>query len=81
MKEIFNEAMNDHGSVDLSGNGYQARMRLGVKISRDDETGEIIIYDHSKGGNYYVQMNDLDLIIMEKQGVVKWCVSNHIRKI
>lgn len=68
MKEIFDEAMNDYGSVDLSGKGYEARMRLGVKISRDDETGEIIIYDHSKGGNYYVQMNDLDLIIIEKQG-------------
>ena len=57
MHEIFQEAINDYGSCDLSGNGYEARMRLGIKISRDLETDEVIIYDYSKS-DYYVEDRD-----------------------
>ena len=50
LKEIFDEALSDVGSSNLNGKGYEARMRLGIKITRDLESGEIIIYDHSQGG-------------------------------
>ena len=47
LKEIFDEALSDVGSSNLNGKGYEARMRLGIKITRDLESGEIIIYDLS----------------------------------
>ena len=43
-------------------------MRLGIKITRDIESGEIIIYDHSQGGNYYVKMNESDQMLIDKDG-------------
>ena len=59
MHEIFQEAVNDYGSADLSDKGYEARMRLGIKIIRDLETDEVMIYDHSRA-DYYVEMNDIN---------------------
>lgn len=68
LKEIFEESLTDSGSVNLSGKGYEARMRLGIKISRDNESGDIMLYDHTSGGNYYVEMRDEDQVIIEKEG-------------
>ena len=68
LKEIFDEALSDVGSSNLNGKGYEARMRLGIKITRDLESGEIIIYDHSQGGNYYVKMNESDQMLIDKEG-------------
>ena len=68
LQEIFEESLNDSGSVNLSGKGYEARMRLGIKISRDKESGDIILYDHTSGGNYYVEMREEDQVIMESEG-------------
>ena len=68
LQEIFEESLNDSGSVNLSGRGFQARMRLGIKISRDNESGDIMLYDHTSGGNYYVEMREKDQVVMEKEG-------------
>ena len=43
-------------------------MRLGIKISRDNESGDIMLYDHTSGGNYYVEMREEDQVIMESEG-------------
>ena len=45
---------SEHGMTPTEIN--EARMKLGVKISRDNETGEIIIYDPVKGGDQYIEM-------------------------
>ena len=80
---MFEESLTDSGSVNLSGKGYEARMRLGIKISRDNESGDIMLYDHTSGGNYYVEMREEDQVIIEKEGwlrgVAKRCVYNNIR--
>ena len=68
LQEIFEESLTDSGSVNLSGKGYEARMRLGIKISRDNESGDIMLYDHTSGGNYYVEMREEDQVIMESEG-------------
>ena len=68
LKEIFEESLTDSGSVNLSGKGYEARMRLGIKISRDMESGDIMLYDHTSGGNHYVEMREEDQVIMESEG-------------
>ena len=70
LHEIFQEAVNDYGSADLSDKGYQARMRLGIKIIRDLETDEVIIYDHSRA-DYYVEMNDNSKKVIDKLGWYK----------
>ena len=56
LEKIFEEAKKSYEAVNLNWPGYEARMKLGVKISRDDETGEIIIYDPVKGGDQYIEM-------------------------
>ena len=68
LKEIFEESLTDSGSVNLSGKGYEARMRRGIKISRDSESGDIMLYDHTSGGNYYVGMREEDQVIIEQEG-------------
>tara|TARA_E500000318_G_C3426645_1_gene159471 strand:+ start:160 stop:507 length:348 start_codon:yes stop_codon:yes gene_type:complete len=55
------------GCINLDGGGYQAYIYLGVKISRDDLTEEIIIYDPQKSINYYVEIEkDLYSLFLEK---------------
>ena len=52
----------------MHGSGYEAYMKLGIKISRDLETNDIKLYDHSAGGNYYVEMGDQDKQIILDEG-------------
>lgn len=54
---VFKQARSDYGSVKIDGDGYQACVYLGVKITRDDMTGEIKIYDPQKSVNYYVEID------------------------
>ena len=68
LNNIFNEAIADKSSVNLNGDDYEARMKLGVKIMKDKNTNEVVIFDHSKGGNYYVEMNSEDLQVILDHG-------------
>jgi len=79
LHEIFQEAINDYGSCDLSGNGYEARMRLGIKISRDLETDEVIIYDYSKS-DYYVEMKDINKSVIDQLGWYKGVLTITLEK-
>lgn len=53
---MFDQAKRTHGCVNIDGSGYQAYIYLGVKITRDDLTEEIIIYDPQKSIHYYVEI-------------------------
>jgi hypothetical protein len=53
---VFDQAKHTHGCVNIDGSGYQAYIYLGVKITRDDLTEEIIIYDPQKSIHYYVEI-------------------------
>ena len=55
LQEVFDQAKNVNGCINLDGGGYQAFIYLGVKITRDDLTKEIKIYDPQKSINYYVE--------------------------
>ena len=68
LQQVFEESLNDSGSVNLNGDDYEARMKLGVKIMKDKNTNEVVIFDHSKGGNYYVEMNPKDLQVILDHG-------------
>ncbi len=54
--EIFNEAMDDYATTQLNDTGYKAGIFLGVKITKDDNTNEVKIYDPEKSVNYYVEI-------------------------
>tara|TARA_B100001063_G_scaffold245250_1_gene280394 strand:- start:815 stop:1225 length:411 start_codon:yes stop_codon:yes gene_type:complete len=56
LQEVFDQAKHSYGCVNIDGSGYQAYIYLGVKISRDDLTEEIIIYDPQKSIHYYVEI-------------------------
>lgn len=57
LEKVFKQARSEYGSVNIDGDGYQACVYLGVKITRDDMTGEIKIYDPQKSINYYVEID------------------------
>jgi|TARA_R110001592_G_scaffold91769_1_gene268317 hypothetical protein len=54
---VFDQAIKIQGCINLDGNGYQACIYLGVKISRDDLTKQVKIYDPQKSLNYYVEVD------------------------
>ena len=56
--DVFNEAMNDYATTKVNDTGYKAGIFLGVKITKDDTTDEIKIYDPEKSINYYVEIQD-----------------------
>ena len=68
LEDIFHQAMNDYATVDVSGSGYQACIYLGVKIVKDNETGEIIIYDPIKSVNYYIEIEKHLYDLFHKMG-------------
>ena len=57
LEKVFKQARSEYGSVNIDGDGYQACVYLGVKITKDDMTGEIKIYDPQKSVNYYVEID------------------------
>jgi len=58
LDEVFKQARKEQGSVKLDGLGYKASIFLGVKISRDNLSGEVKIYDPIKSINYYVEIEE-----------------------
>ena len=57
LDEVFNQAREDSASVNLDGKGYETSILLGVKIAKDNGTGEIKIYDPTKSINYYIEID------------------------
>tara|TARA_R110002050_G_scaffold283256_1_gene431569 strand:+ start:816 stop:1214 length:399 start_codon:yes stop_codon:yes gene_type:complete len=60
MDEVFEESLDDGFAGNLDGEGYQARIVYGAKISRDNETGEIEIYNVTRGGEMYLPLSDYE---------------------
>jgi|TARA_R100000482_G_C5103903_1_gene137043 hypothetical protein len=55
--DIFNQSLADDSCGGLDGEGYQARISLGVKIVKDDETQEVKIFNVSYG-DYYREVSE-----------------------
>jgi hypothetical protein len=53
LSNVFEEALNDDKAAVLDGVGYDSRMLYGCKITRDNDTGEILIQNTAMGGDYY----------------------------
>ena len=48
--------MDDYATTQIDDTGYKAGIFLGVKITKDDDTNEVKIYDPEKSINYYVEI-------------------------
>lgn len=77
---MFKQAQLDYASVDVSAKGYVAYIYLGVKITRDDETGEIIIYDPIKSVNYYIEIEKDLYELFYKKGWKKAVIEMTLEK-
>jgi len=49
LEDVFNQLLADDSCGCLNGAGYQAKISLGVKILRDDETKKVKILNTSYG--------------------------------
>lgn len=58
MNDVFEESLDDGFAGNIDGEGYQARIVYGAKISRDNETGAIEIFNVSRGGEMYLPISD-----------------------
>jgi hypothetical protein len=85
LSNIFMEALKDPGTTSMDGEGYKARMKLGIKIAKDIETQRVKIYDLSSAGNYYVEMQgeNLEIILNEgwSAGVYKITLEKYKKKL
>lgn len=51
LTDIFNQADNDEVSINIDGLGYEARLRQGIKITREGH--DVQIFNTTKGGLFY----------------------------
>ena len=65
--DIFNEALADDSACDLDTPTSMARLLLGVKIVRDNETGVVKIYDTSRS-SFYREVSPEERKVFSKSG-------------
>lgn len=80
LEEVFKQARLEQGGVKLDGLGYKATIFLGVKISKDNNTGEIKIYDPRKSVNYYVEIEKEEYKVFKHNGWRKAVVDITLKK-
>ncbi len=74
LDEIFIEARGEYNTALIDGDGYEACIYLGVKITKDNTSGEIKIYDPSKSVNYYVEVDRQTYLMFQKLGWRDACI-------
>lgn len=72
LEEIFQEAVTDKDAVSLDMLGHEARMLYNVKISRDRNSGKIIIQDSFSSGDHYKEISENQYIFFIDNG---WKIS------
>ena len=68
MNDVMHQALSDEYSVVLDGNGYEARLLYGCKISRDNETMKVTIQNTTRAGDWYSPVSDDDIYIFLQKG-------------
>jgi len=54
--DVWNQAKDDCFTANLDGEGYEARILYGCKISKDKETNMVQLQNTSRGGEWYIQL-------------------------
>lgn len=68
LEEVFDQSMNDKYSADLSNKSCKASIVYGIKSIMDRETYDIKIYNTTRGGNYYKEINDQEYNVFYENG-------------
>jgi transposase-like protein len=84
LEDVFIQAIEDDSCGGLDGVGYQARISLGVKIIKDNETNEVQLFNTSYGEHYREVSNNEYEVFKEKgweHGIYYVSLSNSRRKL
>ena len=85
LEYIFQESVEDFESAILDSLDYEARLLRGIKIVKDNETGEVVIFNTTKGGDYYKEIEDGEYNLFLENGwkiaVYVISLSNYRRKL
>jgi len=65
---VFKQALKDETSKKIDGKGYECRCIMGIKIIRDNLSGEIEIINTKKGGQYYGALSQEEYFIFLENG-------------
>jgi hypothetical protein len=68
LNEVFEQAKLDRFSGNIDGLGYEARLVYGVKVSKDNHTGKVQLFNTSKRGSYYDRLSDDQVAIFLQRG-------------
>tara|TARA_R110000851_G_scaffold107658_1_gene228097 strand:- start:593 stop:1000 length:408 start_codon:yes stop_codon:yes gene_type:complete len=68
LNEVFDQAKLDLFSGNLDGSGYESRLVYGIKVSKDTHTGEVQLFNTTKGGSYYDKLSDDEVEIFLRKG-------------
>ena len=71
LNEIFSQSLEDNNSACLDAKGYQARISCGIKIVKDDQTNEIIIFNTTLGGDFYKEITKEQYNLFSSEGWLK----------
>jgi len=55
--QVFEQALEDKYASNIDGRGYEGRISYGIKITRDNRTGEVEFFNTTQGGSYYVKLS------------------------
>ena len=63
LEPVWQSAKADTHSLNLDSRDYQARINFGVKITRDNHTDEVKIFNTCVGGDYYSEISIKECIM------------------
>jgi len=66
--DVWNQAKDDCFTANLDGEGYEARILYGCKISKDKETNIVQLQNTSRGGEWYIQLEPEEIEIFLNMG-------------
>ncbi len=71
LEEIFEQAVVDKNSAELNYPNYKAQLSLGVKIVKDNKSKEVNIFNTTKGGDFYKEIEEEEYKNFEENGWIK----------
>jgi len=71
LEEVFDQAVNDNNSAPLHYPHYKAQLSWGVKIVKDNRTKEINIFNTTRGGDYYMELDEEEYKNFSDNGWIK----------
>ena len=61
LQDVMQQAKDDCFAANLNGEGYEARILYGCKISMDLETKEVQLQNTSRGGEWYLPLTKKEI--------------------